>query len=114
VQQVEKLPVPALGNTASFRCLSPIVVSRAQPENGKLKAKYLSPEDEGYQRQLFNNLIRRYQTAVQYQYQASAPAYELLDGPDSESFDFQLLHLHYPLYLLFVTAKLQADEIGAG
>lgn len=91
VQQVEKLPDPELGTSAAFRCLSPIVVSKAQHENGKLKAKYLSPEDEGYQKQLINNLIQRYQTAVQYQYQASAPEYELLDGPDSQSFDFQLL-----------------------
>ena len=91
VQQVEKLPAPEFGSAASFRCLSPIVLSRPHTEHGKLKAKYLSPEDEGYQQQLINNLIQRYQTAVKYQYQANAPDYELLNDPNNHDFAFELL-----------------------
>lgn len=96
VNRVEKLPEPELGHEATFRCLSPICVSEPQERGEKLVAKYLSPEDEGFQERFFNNLIYRYQTALQYQpvvegnhwepeEEAETPfAFELLNKPKSK------------------------------
>lgn len=98
VSSVEKLPEPELGTEASFRCLSPICLSAPKEKNDKLYAQYLSPEDDGYTDQLFNNLIHRYQTACQYQEEERPPRFwkpwrpEAADEEAEAPFDFQLLN----------------------
>ena len=53
-------PEPELDTDSVFSCLSPICVSEASMVNGKMRAKYLSPNDEGYETLFYNTLIRKY------------------------------------------------------
>lgn len=65
VVNVESLSEPTLSETADIRCLSPVCVTKPQEKNGKLSARYLSPEDSGFSEAFFNNLINRYVTESQ-------------------------------------------------
>ncbi len=52
-----------LGTVARFRSLSPICVSEPVERNGKLTSQYLSPDDTGYEKRLFDNLSEKYLSA---------------------------------------------------
>jgi CRISPR-associated endoribonuclease Cas6 len=61
IQSVEVEPPPVFGPEMRFRTLSPIVMSRY--EEGKRYEQYLSPEEPGYVRQFFDNLLHKYESA---------------------------------------------------
>lgn len=65
VSSVEQMAQPCFGDTAHFRCLSPIVVSRPEMRNGKLFPRYISPEEPDYSNFLKENLLKRYVAAHQ-------------------------------------------------
>jgi len=99
VSSVEKLSERELGTEATFRCLSPICLSAPKEKHDKLYAQYMSPDDEGYTQQFFNNLVHRYQTFCQYLEEDRPPGFpkpwksengeeEAAEAP----FDFQLLN----------------------
>ncbi len=60
VSQVERLPEPELRDTMNYRAVSPIVVSLKEEENRY--AKYLSPEDGGFDNLIRKNLWTKYET----------------------------------------------------
>ena len=72
VEEVEVLSQPAFGDQASFRTLSPIVVSTGEVgSNGKFHKKFLSPEEPEFSQILEENLKRKYQAC--YGKEAPAP-----------------------------------------
>lgn len=91
VSSVEKMAEPDLGNETTFRCLSPICLSEAREKNGKLIPKYLDPQDENFEEKLFNNLIYRYQTAIQYEPAMEGHQWEPQERNTSE-FDLSILN----------------------
>ncbi|MFW5982947.1 MAG: CRISPR-associated endoribonuclease Cas6 [bacterium] len=60
VSQVEKLPAPQFRETMKFTTVSPLVISQPEEKNGKLNHKYLSPEDEGFEKLFRQNLVRKF------------------------------------------------------
>lgn len=60
VKDIQILEEPEFQETMHYRCSSPIVVSTFDPEVSK-HPQYLSPEDEGYQEILMQNINRKYQ-----------------------------------------------------
>lgn len=66
VGAIEARPVP-VSNEILVRTTSPIVVSKPVMEPGKrMKAKFLSPEDEGYKDFFLQNLIRKYESYAHF------------------------------------------------
>ena len=65
VNTVEHLPAPDFKSTCVFKSISPIVLSKGRMDNNKLRAQYLSPEDDDYGFWLKENLIRKYIAAHQ-------------------------------------------------
>ncbi|MCF8247596.1 MAG: CRISPR-associated endoribonuclease Cas6 [Saprospiraceae bacterium] len=61
IQSVEVEPPPTFGPTMRFRTMSPIVMSRY--EEGNRYEQYMSPEEPGYERQFFDNLLNKYESA---------------------------------------------------
>jgi len=64
VRNIQSLPEPCIMEQMTFRCLSPICVSRPRNDNGKLRADYLSPVDPDFAPLLFENLIAKYIAAT--------------------------------------------------
>ncbi len=60
VTQVEKLMEPEFETTMRLTTASPIVISQPEDKNGKLNHKYLSPEDEGFEKLFRQNLVRKF------------------------------------------------------
>ncbi len=50
-------------NTMRFCSLSPICISEPVERNGKLTSQYLSPDDIGYEKRFFDNLLEKYLSA---------------------------------------------------
>jgi len=62
VSQVETLPDPDFSSRMIFRPLSPITVSTGRVDaDGKMRATYLSPEEERFYEHLSANLTRKYE-----------------------------------------------------
>jgi CRISPR-associated endoribonuclease Cas6 len=59
VKNIQSLEEPEFQETMHYRCSSPIVVSTYNPKVSK-HPQYLSPEDEGYQKILMQNITRKY------------------------------------------------------
>ena len=58
---VEQSATPVFGETVSFGCLSPVVISKPrETASGRLIAQYLPPDDKSYSQLLHDNLLRRY------------------------------------------------------
>ncbi|MCE1166331.1 MAG: CRISPR-associated endoribonuclease Cas6 [Bacteroidetes bacterium] len=60
VKQCEMVPEPEYSEKMAFRTISPIVIKKGLGENGKLKYKFMSPEDEGYFELFRMNLEEKY------------------------------------------------------
>ncbi|MGF1587255.1 MAG: CRISPR-associated endoribonuclease Cas6 [Bacteroidales bacterium] len=61
VTSVEKLSMPKLEETTTFRALSPVVISKPKENaSGKLISQYLAPDNEEYGRLLHENILKRY------------------------------------------------------
>ena len=58
VENIEVLPAPSFSLSDEFQALSPVVVSTRRDDGS---VEYLSPEREGYDTMLFNNLKEKYQ-----------------------------------------------------
>jgi len=66
VGRIETQPVP-VGEELLVRTISPIVVSKPIVEDGKkMKAQFLSPEDEDYKDYFLKNLIRKYESYAHF------------------------------------------------
>ena len=64
VSAVEMQMLPVLHDQVDFRTVSPAVVSIADPNtDGSLGKRFLSPQDEGYDKQLIGNLRRKFTAA---------------------------------------------------
>lgn len=61
VSRIEMLPEPEFSTKMTFRCLSPMCVSKPVERNGKLQSWYLAPDHPEYAERLFENLLMRYQ-----------------------------------------------------
>ena len=61
IQSVEVEPPPVFSEVMRFRTLSPIVMSRY--EEGKRYEQYMPPDETGYERQFFDNLLHKYESA---------------------------------------------------
>jgi CRISPR-associated endoribonuclease Cas6 len=61
IQSVEVEPPPVFGPVMRFRTISPIVMSRY--EEGKRYEQYMSPDEPGYEKQFFDNLRHKYESA---------------------------------------------------
>ncbi len=97
VSSVECLPAPEFGDTETFQCIAPMVLSRGRMTDGKLRAEYLSPEDEDYGHLLKENLIRKYVAANQEKVATVESdgniENQYLDLPfDTDLWDFKLLN----------------------
>ncbi len=62
VETVELQPLPAFGDTAKFRCLSPILVSKERPNSRN--AEYLEPDHPDFGKILSDNLINKLTAAI--------------------------------------------------
>jgi len=62
VGTIERIADPEFENTAQFRAISPIFVSKGGGllPSGKLRQIYLGPEDEGYKHLLLENLTNKW------------------------------------------------------
>jgi len=58
VAQIERIPEHSFSTTITHKALSPIVISFQ--DEGEKYARYLSPEDEGYQQLVKNNLTQKW------------------------------------------------------
>ncbi|MEQ8469687.1 MAG: CRISPR-associated endoribonuclease Cas6 [Marinoscillum sp.] len=66
VGSIEARPVP-IGNDLLIKTSSPIVVSRPEiDKDGKMRAQFMSPEDEGYNDYFLKNLINKYESYAHY------------------------------------------------
>lgn len=65
VANIERLPDVRLGDENVFRCLSPICIARTVPWRDKKSAEYVHPEDPGFGKLLFENLLSKYETVEQ-------------------------------------------------
>lgn len=65
VGRIEARPVPVRA-TMELQTLSPIVVSAPDLSGSKMKARYLSPEEEDYKAYFLKNLIRKYESYASY------------------------------------------------
>jgi len=63
ITAVEKIPEPNFKNNMEFQCLSPIVVTIPEMQNGKLRATYLAPDYHNYSELIKENLVKRYVAA---------------------------------------------------
>lgn len=91
VLTVERLPDPAFGDRAVFKCLSPLCLSRSSDERGQ--PEYLAPDFPDYPRYFFDNLLYKYLAAgagegpidsLRKQMSAQQPlAIEILSEPKS-------------------------------
>lgn len=60
IARVEVVPPPSFAPKMRLRCLSPIVVSRAEERAGKLMAHYLRADDPQLSEALRTNLLRKF------------------------------------------------------
>lgn len=60
VESVEALALPEFKETMSFKCMSPICVSKTVMNNHQKSAEYLHPSHPEYAERLFDNLINKY------------------------------------------------------
>jgi len=83
VARIEARPAPVRSELV-IRTNSPIVVSKPVMENNKkLKAKFLSPEDDGYKDYFLRNLVHKYESYAHFTGNSISPEY-------SETMDWQL------------------------
>ena len=61
VREAKVLDEPEFLPATVFESQSPIVVKKTWQEGDRRRKAYLSPEDEGFERRLFDNLIGKYQ-----------------------------------------------------
>jgi CRISPR-associated endoribonuclease Cas6 len=66
VKSIEKLPEPEWLETMVFRAETPMVISVKETETSK-SAKYLSPEDNGYDNYFLKNLITKHLALMKQQ-----------------------------------------------
>ena len=65
VGRIEAHPVPVREEMV-LKTASPIVVSAPDLSGSKMKARYLSPEEEGYKKYFLKNLLRKYESYASY------------------------------------------------
>lgn len=60
VKTVESLPEPQFSDQMTFRCLSPLCLSKTVRKNGKKSPFYLPPDHEDFNACFINNLVFKY------------------------------------------------------
>lgn len=63
VDEVELLPEPSFGEKVSLICFTPLVLS---VDSNQKKIQYLSPEDKGYEKLFFKNLMAKYALMMRF------------------------------------------------
>ena len=93
---------PALiQSSIQVRTASPIVVSKPRYDQDKLRAQFLSPEDEGYKHYFLQNLIRKYESYAEYTGTSMTPDFE-------ETMDWELMK--GPVRSRLITAKADTPQ----
>jgi CRISPR-associated endoribonuclease Cas6 len=65
IETVETLPVPEFNEQVRFKCLSPFTASTMIEENGRLKTRYLLPDDPNLSQAIRQNLLHKYKIVHQ-------------------------------------------------
>lgn len=65
VGRIEAQPID-IQEEMTLRTQSPVIVSSPEATDGRLKSRYLSPENEGYKKYFLQNLIRKYESYAHF------------------------------------------------
>ena len=63
VDEVKLLPAPSLGEEVTLSCTTPLVFSN---DTNPKKLQYISPEEKGYEKLFFKNLMAKYAMMVKF------------------------------------------------
>lgn len=113
VEEVEVLNQPAFGDQASFRTLSPIVISTGEVgSNGRFHKKYLSPEEPGFSPILEENLRRKYQACYGKEAPGEGLSLKLLRTPQSKLIDYKGIKIRGWFMHFIVEGNAELIKIG--
>ena len=113
VEEVEVLSQPVFADQASFRTLSPIVISTGEVgSSGRFHKKYLSPEEPEFSPILEENLRRKYQACYGKKALGEGLSLKLLRRPQSKLIDYKGIKIRGWFVHFTVEGNAELIKIG--